>query len=289
MKSALMTFNSVLPKSLRILVVDDNEDDRRLLTDCLRQQGYRLHVAEDGHDGVEKARMVQPDLIMLDVSMPVCDGIAACRLLKTDPRTAALPVIFLTAAAQPEDRVRGLMVGAVDYIAKPFDFDEVRLRVSIHLQAWRHVAPILSPAGAAAPAAPAAPAALAAPAAPVSHVDALVFRAAQRLLHDDLAQPPDLAGLAKAVGTNPRRLNGAFRSCSGATVFEYLREARMEQARKLLRETSLAVQVIASDLGYDNPANFSTAFSARFGLTPSKYRNAPDEPPLIDVDQNAAA
>lgn len=267
-----MVLNSTLPKGLRILVVDDNADDRRLLSDCLRAQGYRLYVAEDGHDGVEKARLVVPDLIMLDVSMPVCDGIAACRLLKADPRTAGVPVIFLTAAVQPEDRVRGLMVGAVDYIAKPFDFDEVRLRVSIHLQAWRHTVQDAVPVRSA----DAAPAASQV-ADPVSHVDSLVFRAAQRLLHDDLAQPPDLASLAKAVGTNARRLNEAFRNCAGATVFEYLREARMEQARKLLRETSLAVQVIASDLGYDNPANFATAFRARFGLSPRDYRKAPED------------
>lgn len=268
-----MAFNSTLPKGLRILVVDDNADDRRLLSDCLRAQGYRLYVAEDGHDGVEKARLVVPDLIMLDVSMPVCDGIAACRLLKADPRTAAVPVIFLTAAVQPEDRVRGLMVGAVDYVAKPFDFDEVRLRVSIHLQAWRHVVQDAVPLRGA-EAAPAV--SQAAVADPVSHLDSLVFRAAQRLLHDDLAQPPDLASLAKAVGTNARRLNEAFRNCAGATVFEYLREARMEQARKLLRETGLAVQVIASDLGYDNPANFATAFRTRFGLSPRDYRKSPD-------------
>ena len=268
-----MAFNSTLPKGLRILVVDDNADDRRLLSDCLRAQGYRLYVAEDGHDGVEKARLVVPDLIMLDVSMPVCDGIAACRLLKADPRTAAVPVIFLTAAVQPEDRVRGLMVGAVDYVAKPFNFDEVRLRVSIHLQAWRHVVQDAVPLRGA-EAAPAVSQAAAAD--PVSHLDSLVFRAAQRLLHDDLAQPPDLASLAKAVGTNARRLNEAFRNCAGATVFEYLREARMEQARKLLRETGLAVQVIASDLGYDNPANFATAFRTRFGLSPRDYRKSPD-------------
>ena len=269
--NATMVLNSALPKGLRILLVDDNADDRRLLGDCLRAQGYRLYLAEDGHDGIEKARLVLPDLIMLDVSMPVCDGIAACRLLKADPRLAAIPVIFLTAAAQPEDRVRGLMVGAVDYIAKPFDFDEVRLRVSIHLQAWRHLAQDAAPVRGfdAAPVRPVSPAE------PVSNVDALVFRAAQRLLHDDLAQPPDLASLAKAVGTNSHRLNEAFRQCAGATVFEYLREARMEQARKLLRETALAVQVIASDLGYENPANFATAFRARFGMSPRDYRKAP--------------
>ncbi|MEO0002744.1 MAG: hypothetical protein RLZZ22_436 [Pseudomonadota bacterium] len=267
-----MSLAPTFPKGLRILVVDDNADDRRLLTDCLRAQGYRLYVAEDGHDGVEKARLMQPDLIMLDVSMPVCDGVAACRLLKTDSRTAAIPVIFLTAAAQAEDRVRGLMVGAVDYIAKPFDFDEVRLRVSIHLQAWRHLAP--EPARVAS-----SPPSMRSPDSgePASNVDSLVFRAAQRLLHDDLAQPPDLASLAKAVGTNTRRLNEAFRHCAGATVFEYLREARMEQARKLLRESSLAVQVIANDLGYDNPANFATAFRTRFGLSPRDYRKAPED------------
>ena len=274
-----MVLNSNLPRGLRVLVVDDNADDRRLLSDCLREQGYRLYLAEDGHDGVEKARLLQPDLIMLDVSMPVCDGIAACRLLKVDPRTAGVPVIFLTATAAPEDRVRGLMVGAVDYIAKPFDLDEVRLRVSIHL---RHGAQDTVAVQASEPAPPVAASQ------PVSNLDALVFRTAQRLLHEDLSKTPELAGLAKAVGTNASRLNKAFRHCAGATVFDYLREARMEQARRLLRETELAIQVIASDLGYGNPANFATAFRARFGLSPRDYRKAPADDLPVSGDTPTA-
>ncbi len=273
-----MFSSSASKKGARILLVDDNADDRRLLGDCLRAQGYRLYVAEDGRDGIEKARLAVPDLIMLDVSMPICDGIAACRLLKADPRTTPIPVIFLTAAATPEDRVRGLMVGAVDYIAKPYNFDEVRLRVSIHLQAWRdamqEAEPSKRPPEQAAPVQPDSPQS----SSQASNLDMLVFRAAQRLLHEDLAQPPDLASLAKAVGTNARRLNEAFRSCASATVFEYLREARMEQARHLLRETSLAIQVIASDLGYDNPANFATAFRLRYGISPRDYRKTVPEP-----------
>lgn len=247
----------------RILVIDDNADDRRLQSHYLQAQGYRLYMAENGRDGVEKARIVLPDLILMDIFMPVCDGLAACRLLKADPRTSIIPLIFLTAAAQPDERVQGLMAGAVDYITKPFNFDEVRLRVSIHLQAWRQPPqpwpedrPVLGE---------------------VSNVDTMVFRAALRILHSNLAEPPDLAGLARAVGTNARRLNDAFRSCSGATVFDYLREVRMEEARKLLRETSLAVQVIAQDLGYGNAANFATAFRDRFGITPRMYRQTSAE------------
>lgn len=275
------TLSSNFANNKRILVVDDNPYDRRLLTDCLRAQGYRLYVAEDGLDGVEKARLVQPDLVILDVSMPNCDGMAACRLLKADPVTAVVPVIFLTASAEVEDRVRGLMLGAVDYIAKPFDFDEVRLRVSIHLQAWRQTASAPEVAEQPRPADTLLSSRFPEKLETVSNVDALVFRAAQRLLHEDLAHPPDLMGLAKSVGTNTRRLNEAFRNCVGTTVFEYLREARMEQARQLLRDSSLPIQVLAADLGYDNPANFATAFRQRFGLSPREYRKASD-PELSD-------
>ncbi len=278
----MLPYSPSSPKGSRILVVDDNADDRRLLIDCLRAEGYRLYVADDGADGVEKARVVNPDLILMDVYMPVCDGLAACRLLKASDHLASVPLVFLTAADQPEDRVRGLAAGAVDYIGKPFNFDEVRLRVSIHLQAWRHAAPVVSGAE------PAAQPAAQTPTAGQSNIDTMIFRAAQRVLHDDLAQPPDLAGLAKAVGTNARRLNEAFRNCVGVTVFEYLREARMEQARKLLRETGLAVQVIASDLGYDNAANFATAFRFRFGLSPRDYRKSPAEAMGALPDDHAA-
>lgn len=258
--------------SARILLVDDREEDRQLLVDLLRRQGYRLYIGTDGRDAVEKARYVLPDLILMDIRMPGCDGIAACRLLKADPKTAAIPLIFLTAAALPEERVLGLSEGAVDYITKPYHFDEVVLRVAIHLAPAGEERSVLAPAidtaaakrhdldGQAA-----------------SSVEHSVFRAAQRLLLSDLAETPELADLARAVGTNTRNLNDAFRRFTGVTALNYLREARMKEAGRLLRETALDIQTIATDLGYGNAANFSTAFRERFGMSPRQFRNSHPE------------
>ncbi len=250
--------------SPRILLVDDAAEDRLLLADFLRQQGYRLYVAEDGLDGYQKAVAIQPDLVLLDIHMPRCDGLATCRRLKADGQTSKIPVIFLTAAAMPQDRVAGLNEGAVDYVTKPFDFEEVKLRVGIHLGLASKVhAPARS--SSAAPEDEAVPG-------HASNLDKVLFASARKILRESLASAPNLSELATAVGTNTRRLNEAFKHCAGATVFDYLRELRLSEARRLLAESALPVQQIASHCGYSNQANFSTAFRERFGLTPSDFR-----------------
>jgi DNA-binding response OmpR family regulator len=243
----------------RILLVDDTKEDRMLLMGFLEKQRCRVYIAEDGQDGYRKAQVVLPDLILMDIRMPVCDGITACHLLKSNPATRDIALIFLTAAASQAERVAGLTAGAVDHISKPYDFEEVRLRLCIHLKN----VPAEAVAGDEA----------AQPAAPARHsLDQMLFNAARSLLLANLGVTPELGGLAKAVNTNPRRLNLAFKQCSGLTVFDFLREARMRQARRLLADTMLEVQQIASELGFGNAANFSTAFRERFGLTPSRYR-----------------
>ncbi|WP_246174785.1 response regulator transcription factor [Pandoraea bronchicola] len=249
-----------------------------LLMDFLSQQGCRVYIAQDGRDGYTKARTVQPDLILMDIRMPVCDGLGACRLLKADPGTRHIPLIFLTAAALPGERVAGLSAGAVDYVAKPYDFEEVRLRLSIHLKATAP-APLPGPASERSKLAPL----------PVqAHtLDAVLFRATRALLLDRLDATPELAGLASAVGTNTRRLNLAFRRCVGVTVFDFLREERMKEARRLLAETSLDVQDIAGAVGFGSAANFATAFRERFGMPPSGFREL--GAPLTPMPDTAGA
>lgn len=258
---------------LRVLVVEDRPEDRMLLVDFLTSQDCRVYVAEDGNDGYRKAQMVQPDIILMDVSMPVCDGLAACRLLKADQSTRAIPIIFLTAAVLPAERVAGLSAGAVDYVAKPFDFEEVRLRLLIHLR----VAPAPVPAPVPAPApAGSAPEDGVSPVAAGSTLDGVLFRAARKLLRERLEHTPELVALAQALGTNARRLNQAFRRCAGTTVFEFLREERMREARRLLCETSLDIQAISQAVGFGNRGNFSTAFRERFGMPPTALRQELD-------------
>lgn len=255
---------------LRVLVVEDRPEDRMLLVDFLTSQDCRVYVAEDGNDGYRKAQLVQPDIILMDVTMPVCDGLAACRLLKADQATRAIPIIFLTAAALPSERVAGLSAGAVDYVAKPFDFEEVRLRLLIHLRVT--AAPAASPAAAAQSAPETGAEDGTSAAAAGATLDGVLFRAARKLLRERLDHTPELMALAQALNTNARRLNQAFRRCAGTTVFEFLREERMREARRLLCETSLDIQAISQAVGYGNRGNFSTAFRERFGMPPTALR-----------------
>lgn len=251
---------------LRVLVVEDRPEDRMLLVDFLTSQDCRVYVAEDGNDGYRKAQLVQPDIILMDVNMPGCDGLAACRLLKADQATRAIPILFLTAASLPGERVAGLSAGAVDYVAKPFDFEEVRLRLLIHLR--------VTPTPAPAPAAAANDGTSAVAAG--SSLDGVLFRAARKLLRERLDHTPELVALAQALGTNARRLNQAFRRCAGTTVFEFLREERMREARRLLCETGLDIQAISQAVGFGNRGNFSTAFRERFGMAPTALRQEQD-------------
>lgn len=117
-----------------ILVADDEPVNLALIRRRLEWEQYRVEVAEDGGQAVEVARRVLPDLIILDVMMPVMDGLQACRLLKEDPATRDIPVIFLSALDDTDTKVRGLGLGANDYVSKPFRVEELMARVSVAIR-----------------------------------------------------------------------------------------------------------------------------------------------------------
>lgn len=242
-------------KSPTLLLIDDSINDLRVLIDLLARKKWRTLIAFDGQDGYRKAVVKQPDLILLDVRMPRVDGFATCRLLKANEHTAHIPIIFLTAAQDKEDRLTGLGLGAVDYVIKPYaSEEEVVARIGIHLALARqrglHIAAETESHSKLPP----------------------MVNVARDILLDRIGDTPSPEVLAAQLGTNEKRLNEMFHEAFGMPVIGWLREQRMHLARQLLAQTDTSVADIAAHCGYTSPANFSTAFKERFDCTPRDFR-----------------
>jgi DNA-binding response OmpR family regulator len=236
-----------------ILLVDDRLDELRLLIDALRAARCRIGLATDGAQAFQRALATKPDLIVMDVRMPRMDGFTACRLLVADPTTRDTPIIFLSALGDLDRRLEGLNIGGVDYVIKPFEPAEMVARIRVHLRKMRRAqcdGDVELPGTA----------------------DGPFVRAAIDYMLTHLRDPPTLGSLAEILGIGERRLLRAFRENMGKTPFEYLREKRLELARRLLAETSLTITSVADETGFSDAANFATAFRGYFGETPGEYR-----------------
>ena len=121
-----------LPKG-NILIVDDTPANLRLLSQMLAEQGYRVRPVPDGPLALEATRAEPPDLILLDIRMPEMDGYEVCEHLKADAQTRDIPIIFISALGETQDKVKAFTAGGVDYVTKPFQVEEVLARVETHL------------------------------------------------------------------------------------------------------------------------------------------------------------
>lgn len=250
---------------VHVLLVDDRVGELHALMGQLESMGMRVSVARDGLQGYYRALAVAPDAILMDVRMPGLDGFGACRLIKTDPATAAIPVLFLSAAGSDDMRVRGLQEGGSDYIVKPCVPLEVALRLSIHVMlanAMRHT--LARPAER-----------RSRPRLPPTQGRAdgsAQVHAAMRFICRHLTDPLTLQGIAQMVGVTEKRLARLFQKHLGLSVMAALRMERMEVAKRLLRDSPMSVTHVAAKVGYTNPANFATAFREQVGVAPSAYR-----------------
>lgn len=125
-----------IPKET-ILIIDDQPDNVRLLTTMLESQGYQIKKALNGQMALRGIQAISPDLILLDVNMPQMDGYEVCKVLKNDPKTQSIPVIFVSASDEFIDKVKAFQVGGVDYITKPLQLEEIVIRVESQLNQKR--------------------------------------------------------------------------------------------------------------------------------------------------------
>lgn len=120
-----------------IVIVDDQPNNLRVLSGILQQAGYKVRPALDGEVALKSIKSSPPDLVLLDIRMPEMDGYEVCRRLKSDEQTRDIPVIFISALQDMEDKLSAFRVGGVDYVAKPFQMEEVLARVQAHLKLYR--------------------------------------------------------------------------------------------------------------------------------------------------------
>jgi len=130
--------SQIEPPSGNIVIVDDNPSNLRVLSAMLDQAGFKIRPALSGELALRAVAASLPDLILLDIRMPGMDGYEVCRRLKADPRTSEIPVIFISALSETEDKLAAFRAGGIDYVTKPFQSEEVMARVRTHLQ-LRHM------------------------------------------------------------------------------------------------------------------------------------------------------
>ncbi|MDP2337199.1 MAG: ATP-binding protein [Bacteroidota bacterium] len=244
---------------LPILLVVEDSHDLKLYLKALLEKQYQLEFASNGKTGLQKAFDHIPDIIVSDVMMPVLDGISMLDILKNDIRTSHIPVVMLTAKADVDSRLIGLDKGADDYLAKPFNENEllIRLRKLIELRRVLHeryaageqVIPDKD--------------------LPENLEDSFIQKI-RSVMEENLGDDNfDVHQLSRTLGMSRSQLYRKFKSLTNKSVIDYFWTLRLYKAKNLLQTTALNVSEVAWAVGFKNLSHFSRAFKDQFGMNPS--------------------
>jgi signal transduction histidine kinase/ligand-binding sensor domain-containing protein/DNA-binding response OmpR family regulator len=250
-----------------VLVVEDNAEVRAYVRQHLAPN-YRVLEAEGGDAGLEMTRRLLPDLVLSDVMMPGMDGNALCRAIKADPETNFIPVILLTARADPADRLAGLREQADDYLTKPFDVRELLTRIENLIAIRRRLRERFAGPGPGA-AVPLHANVVGAEPADQKLLDQ-VRAAIEAHLDDDTF---NVEQLAQEVAHSRGHLHRRLRTLLSESPSDLIRRMRLERAAQLLEARAGSVAEVAYSVGFKSVAHFSNAFKERYGVRPSGWRS----------------
>ncbi len=244
-----------------VLVVEDNADVAEYIVTCLRTD-YEMLTATHGREGLERALDSVPDVILSDVMMPEMDGYELCRALKADRRTSHIPVVMLTAKAAQEDKLAGLAHGADAYLIKPFDKEELRLRLQNLLAQSQRLREHL-----------AHPAAMAEGLGVLEKQEAAFLEELNGILDKNLCDEQfDTHRLCRAIGMSRAQLHRKLKALTGLPTATYMRSYRLRRAKTLLETTDMPVGDVATQVGFKGFSHFSRCFAQEFGILPSETR-----------------
>lgn len=251
------------PGRQTILLIEDNDDMRFYVKDNL-QQYFNIVEAADGKTGWQKALSSHPGIIVSDIAMPGMTGIELCRKLKADKRTAAIPVILLTAVAGEEQQLIGLETGASDYITKPFNFEillrKIRNLLAQQDNARRTYQKRLE----------ASPGDIT-----IDSEDEKFMHRAVELMEKNVSNPDfSVVDLSKGLYISRVALYKKLFELTGKTPVEFIRHFRLQRAAQLLEKSKLTIAEVAYEVGFNDSKYFSRLFKAEFNMLPSAYHAA---------------
>jgi signal transduction histidine kinase/ligand-binding sensor domain-containing protein/DNA-binding response OmpR family regulator len=258
----LIDFSSDLPAQDKLLlIIEDNFEVRSYIKSILQNQ-YSIIEAADGQEGWNLSTNKIPDIIISDIMMPKMDGYELCRRIKTDERTSHIPIILLTAKAGSRDKIEGFETGADDYIMKPFDAEELRIRIINLLEQRTRLHEHFRKTGLFLP-----------------DVTSIVPADKKFLskFHDVVTRNLSDSSfsteiLAEELNISRAVLHRKMISLTGEPPGEIIRTLRLKKAAQLIEQKFGNIMEICMEVGFINPAHFSKAFHKKFGISPSAYQ-----------------
>lgn len=248
----------------QLLIVEDNPDVVAYLQSILKQH-YQVQIARDGKQGIEVALEQVPDIIISDVMMPEKSGFELVEALKTDERTSHIPIVMLTAKASEEAKIQGLKTGADAYLMKPFNREELFVRLEKLLELRK----VLQERYASGEFASGASSAVGTE----PTLDDIFMQKIHRAIAEGMGRAEfgidDLCQVASRSSTQVYR---KMKALTGQSPVRFIQKIRLRKAKTLLQTTELNVSEIAYELGFTDPGYFSRAFGKEFGMPPSTFR-----------------
>ena len=249
-----------------VLIVEDHQEVRRFIRESISLH-YQVQEAAHGVMGLKMARELLPDLIISDVMMPQMDGYQLCEKIKTDELTSHIPVILLTAKADRQSKLAGLETGADDYLAKPFDGEELQLIVRNRIEERRKMRERFS-----------RDITLEPRSITITSLDEQFLRKVLDIIEDHMDDESfSIEELSSESGYSQMHFYRKIKSLSGQTPSQFLRTIRLKRAAAMLQQKSDTISQIAYGVGFNNLSYFNKCFKEQFGMTPGQYASVNQE------------
>lgn len=243
-----------------VLLIEDNTEFRTFMKETLVEM-YTVYEAADGQAGLDLVYKLVPDLIISDVMMPRMDGLEMCRKLKTDVRVSHIPLILLTARTADEDKIKGLEIGADDYITKPFNMDLLLLRIQnlvekqikrqLHFKKYIDISPS---------------------AVEITSLDEKLIKKAIEIVEKNISEAKfSVEDLSQELGMSRVYLYKKLLTITGKSPIEFIRIIRLKRGAQLLEKSQMNVAEVAYEVGFNNPRYFSKYFKEEYGTLPTDY------------------